>query len=155
MNKEGNTVRAQKERYLQYLDYQPTVIDYSDFGHNRIELADCGVGLRITGYDRVLRDCGEGNQTPAKFEVGLVSVSWGILTLISRQDIFRQLLDHVTQHCGIVDRGTIGGRPEEVWYSMLAHLMGAIHVVTVISRKETDIRLNRELYLRASEYFLD
>jgi hypothetical protein len=144
------------EEWFGYLDRRPTVVGFDEIGHKPIELADCGIGLKIRDIDPVLRVRGREKKGRCdQFSVGLVSISWGILARVPMQDVMNVLLEHSFLNMGREGQGTIHGQLEHVRYSAYPHFLGSMHVVTRVGLEETDMRFYREIGLRPTEYFLD
>ena len=144
------------EEWFSYLDRRPTAVGFDEIGHKPIELADCGVGLKIRDVDPVLLVRGrEKKGRREQFPVGLVSISWGILARIPMQDVMNVLLEHSFLNMGWEGQGKIHGQLEHVRYSAYPHILGSMHIVTRVRLEETDMRFSREIGLRPTEYFLD
>lgn len=144
---------TESERYwADIFQPDPTVVDAEEFGEQPVELNDCGVGLRITNVDPILRARGKRLGLDVNFDVGLVSVSWGVLAKISREDIFRVLQHHVAKWRS-PDSPLRG---ECVWddvrSSMSFTARGCIHMGTILSQHKTDMRLNGNLFLNSPDY---
>lgn len=144
------------EEWFGYLDRRPTIVGFHEIGHEPIELADCGIALKIRDVDPVLRVRGKEKKGHLEqFPVGLVSISWGILARIPMQSVMNVLLDHTFLNMGWEGQGLIQGQWEHVRYTAYPHILGSIHVVTRVRLEETDMRFHREIRLRPTEYFLD
>ena len=144
---------TESERYwADFFQPDPTVVDAEEFGEQPVELNDCGVGLRITNVDPILRARGKRRGLDVNFDVGLVSVSWGVLAKISREDIFRVLQHHVARWHNLDNPS----RGEFVWHDVLSSMSftarGCIHMGTILSQDKTDMRLNGDLFLNSPDY---
>lgn len=142
--------------WFRYLDQGPTEISCEEFTERTIELADVGVGLKLTDVDPLLRLRGEGLQSDVKFDVGTVSISWGVLARIRKHDIMMALQQHVALGgCSFRSRCKVNENYEDSVYSIVYNWYGSINIGTFLERNETDIRFHRSLCLRATDFFLD
>ena len=144
---------TESERYwADIFQPDPTVVDAEEFGEQPVELNDCGVGLRITNVDPILQARGKRLGLDVNFDVGLVSVSWGVLAKISREDIFRVLQHHVARWHNLDNPS----RGEFVWHDVLSSMSftarGCVHMGTILSQHKTDMRLNGNLFLNSPDY---
>ena len=113
------TKGTESERYwADQFKQGPAVVDAEEFGEQAVELIDCGVGLWITNVDPILRVRGKRLNLDVNFDVGLVSVSWGVLAKISREDIFRVLQHHVSRWHNLEDPA----RGDSVWDDVLSSM---------------------------------
>jgi len=147
------TKGTESERYwADWFESGPTVIDAEEFGEQPVELIDCGVGLWITNVDPILRVRGKKLNLDVNFDVGLVSVSWGVLAKISREDIFRVLQHHVARWHNFENPA----RGDSVWDDVLSSTSytarGNVHMGTILSLNKTDMRLNGNLLLNSPDY---
>lgn len=142
--------------WFRYLDLEPTEISAEEFTEQTLELADVGVGLKLKDVDTLLELRGEGMRRDVRFNVGTVSISWGVLARIRKHDIMMALQEHVALgSCSFRGRWKVNGNYEDSVYSFVYNWYGTINIGTFLERNETDIRFNRRLCLRATDFFLD
>ena len=141
--------------WFRYLDQGPTEIDVKEFSEETIELADVGVGLKLTDVDPLLQLRGRLSGRDVKFDVGMVSISWGVLARIRNHDILMALQEHVSlSRCICRGRCNVKGNYEDSVYSTVYNWYGHMQIGTFLDRNETDIRL-LTLYLRVPDFFLE
>lgn len=126
------------------LNLGPTVIDVEDLGC-AVELIDCGVGLWITNVDPILRVRGKKLNLDVNFDVGLVSVSWGVLAKTSREDIFQSrsiMLRGVAITLKIRHAGIVFGIyvPSSTSYTA----RGNVHMGTILSPNKNRHEIERQ-----------
>ena len=144
---------TESERYLAgQFEPDPTVVDAEEFGEQPVELNDCGIGLRITNVDPILQARGKRLRLDVNFDVGVVSVSWGVLAKISREDIFRVLQHHVSRWHNLDNPSRGKNAWDDVLSSMSFTARGCVHMGTILSQRKTDMRLNGNLFLNSPDY---
>lgn len=147
------TKGTESERYwVDRVESGPTVIDAEETWEQPVELIDCGVGLWIKNVDPILRVRGKKLNMDVNFDVGVVSVSWGVLAKISREDIFRVLQHHVARWHNLENPA----RGDSIWDDVLSSMnfaaRGTIHMETFLSLGKTDMRLKGGLFLNSPDY---
>lgn len=102
--------------------------------------------------DPILRIRGNRLNLDVNFDVRLVSVSWGVLAKISREDIPGVLQHHIARWHNLENPA----REDNVWDDVLSSTSytarGNVHMGTILSLNKTDMRLNGNLLLNSPDY---